>query len=970
MKLDLRDGRHRATTVLFGVGLLIATAASAGGAGTIGCQDGDPAVPVDQFRTISGQGTIELWPENLRPADPIGLPLPSERDSTSYNGFQRPGEAGGLEFFYDLDVLENSAGSYLFMAYNSGFQIWNIAGAFGAAPQLLSQRDGWAGDFHDFEPTTTEFYFLIWDISAIDPVASNATLVALAGDSSSVGLTIWDAANKLSPFQLYQDTSRTGIQVATANISGRTYAFVGSTNGIHVYDMTRAREVGPCYENSASATNLCGGNSNPVWRGRLEPWPWGRARYLDVMQTATETYLVVSDAFVSNSLGVEIRRMTNASSLPPTSTGVVEGLSTLTFGVDLFEYSGRYYVGTTDLSEVSVYDVSPCITSSAGCNFNNVKGSFDTVQSDFSYVQYSESNGRPFLYKSFHTLCSRPSTTSEGRPEFLLDLSGLATGGAIVDVIGESYQDPNHSSPQRVIDYWSSYYDQSTDGFSTFAPHGGMFHKQYFYRGAQTLFDVHEFLGDVPVTAQVNTTSSGRWLSTVGQLEWVELDGVCSEGVGTGWSWSAANAPGTPVADPAPVIQNLGGGAGQVRGDLCAVDLYPVSSCIDRTIEVDLDVTCDGTPVSAETIEVTLSDPRPFFEAVEIVEIPNVVGPPPEYPVCQILNFRALNGEINEIEGKALTSFNWDITPLGGGDTLSCNAATAGTGLACDETSLEWDTQEVDVGNPNLIFTDGFESGNTSAWGGEASEGGTLGVVFDVTLTATNEHGSLQHVAQLAITPLETLAFTGNGFEYPATPPGDGVYDFVATAESATTYRWEFEQSAGVAGDPGCQFVTPCEIRTTNAPTLQYQWPQENITGDDYEVWLEISNCDSSAIPLSVMRTVPNVTVINASAPEIDHFRVVTVGTDCTCLAGTCICPLGSTDFTVDVTGECDTLNITWGDGGVSNGLACDDPLYTHTYNSTGTFDLEAEACLGSLCETQFNLTNISPALPVPLVIE
>lgn len=977
MKPDVwKDGHVKVIAVLLGISLLSPTIAIAGGAGTTACQDGEPAIPIDQFRTISGQGTFEMWPPNFKPADPLGQPLPSDRDSTGYNGFQRPGRAGGLEFFYDLDIVEDSSGTHLYMAYNSGFQIWNIGGGFADAPLQLSSRDGWANEFHDFEDPVTEFYFLIWDIAAINPPTNNQTLVALAADASTVGFTIWSAASKTNPSQLYQDTSKTGIQVAAANIGGRSYAFLGGSNGIHVYDMTRAREIGPCFESTAGAANLCGGNSNPVWRGRLEPWPWNRARYLDVLSTTIagepRHFLAVSDGFISTPLEVEIREITNASSLPPASVAIRNGLDTLSFGVDLFETGGKYYLGVADSSDLAMYEVTNCFVSTTGCNLNNPQASFPTSTSSFSYVQYSESNGRPFLYKGFHNLCSSPPSTGASPQEYLLDLSELATGGPVVNIIGDNYLDPNHSSPQRRIDYWSSYYDRSTDGFSTFAPHGGRFHEQYFYRGTQTAFDIHEFTGDIPVTASIQATTNDRWLSSSdNQPEWVNLSGSCSVGAGTGWSWSATNAPGTPAGDPNPVVDPLSGNLARVRRNLCAADNYPTSICPSETVNAEADVTCDGTPVMSNELALTLADPRPFFTSLDIVENPANPGPPPEYPVCTVLNFRALNGGVNDIGGKALTSFGWTITPVGGGDPLTCGVAGAGTGLNCNESQLAWDTQGIELVDPNLIFTDGFESGDTTSWSiDEASEGATVGATFDVVLTAANEHGSIQRTTQLAITPLEDLAFTGQGFTIPVTPPADGVYNFNATAVSATLFRWEFQQDASLPGDPGCTLVTPCEIRTTTSPSIQYQWPAGNTNGANYDVALEISNCDTAVAPISVTRTVTNVTVVSDMPPEITAFRVVTVGTDCACFAGQCICPPGVAQFTVDIDGKCDDLSITWGDGNTSNGLSCTSPTYSHNYVNEGTYDLEAEACLGAQCDTQFNLTNISPAIPIPLIVE
>ncbi len=507
------------------LGGLLASSPASGNTANVSCQTGNPARPVERFRTVPGQGTFDLWPASLQPADPIDQPLARERDSTLYNGHQRPGpdsrdvDRDGyldhLEFYWALDIVEDPTGTYLYMAYNSGFQVWDLSGPFAAAPRLLSQRDGWRGDFHRFEPPLTEYYFKIWDIAAIDPPgAPGETFVALPGQPS-VGPTIWDVSRKSEPVQLYQDLGKISLQVAAANVGGRSYALHATTSGIEVYDMTRAREVGPCFENTATAVNRCGGNADPVWRGRLGPWPWGRAQFVDVLEVEvagrTRHFVAVSDEFIFKPLGVEIREITEAGGLPPASVAVVDGLSPLTSGVDLFTIPGRtggrdrHYLAAVNRSALEIYDVTACLAPASApgdrCALDaahRVYGEPLGYLPSSAYLQFSESHGRPFLYQGFHSLCSRPPKVGEGNIEHLLDLSGLATGGPVVDVRGEAYLDPSHASPRRRIDYWSSYYDQSTGGFSTFAPHEGRFHGAYFYRAAQTVFDVHRWIEPEP----------------------------------------------------------------------------------------------------------------------------------------------------------------------------------------------------------------------------------------------------------------------------------------------------------------------------------------------------------------------------------------------------------------------------------------------------------------------------------------
>lgn len=951
--------------------------------GTQGCLDGCPAKPVPRTRSVPGAGNVTLWPSSLRPVDPPGQALPSSRDSTQYNGFQLPG-APNLELFYDLDVVRSTQGTHLFMSYNAGFQIWDIGGNRAGKPAKMSQRDGWRGDFHHFQSHPTEFYFLIWDVAAIDPPnAAGSTLVSVAGESP-VGLTIWDATNKRSPRQLYQDTGKTGVQVAVANIGGRSYAFFGTSGGIEVYDMTRARAVGRCFENTNTATSLCGGAADPVWRGRLGPWPHGRARYLDVLTTTaggrTRHFVAASDGIISSNFGAEIREITDVLALPPRSESKIQGLSKLVFGVELFDYRSRHYFAAVNTNDVQVYDVTSCLNQGTGCSFSSPKVNLPTTLESAAYLQYSESNGRPFLYKGFHSLCSSPPLAGAPPKEYLLDLSGLATGDPVVDVRGGSYADP---ATGRRVDYWSSYYDQTQDGFSIYAPHGGRFEGEYFYRGAQSIFDVHRWTGGGATgggggttgTVTIRATSPDRWLSTPGRREWVALAGTCSTGAASAWQWSAANA-GAPAADPAAVVEAQQPGAGRVRGDLCAGDRYPVAVCRPRTVTASARARCGAGEAASNPLNLTLADPRPFFDGIRVEETTRPGG-------CQILDFEARQGNRASIGGKGLSRFEWRLVPESGDGTLSCRAGAAGEGLKCTETSLTWDTRHVDFGNT----------------GSRRSRRKT----YNVELAVANEHGELARQKRVRVDAPAAVRFRPGRqiVVQPDTPPADGKYRFVARAQGASSFRWEFEQKAGRPGDRDCRRVQPCQVRTSTRRSIRYQWPAGNENGAAYRVGVELVGCSEAGNPVRAVHTVQNVVVPGSGgggtggggggsggggsggggggtggggggggtggAPDVRGFELVLDGDACRCRGARCGCQVGPVAVSVDVAGACDRLAIDWGDGQRSNGLRCDAESYTHTYTRPGTYTVKAEACAGNACDTQVNLTHLDH--PIPLTI-
>ncbi len=647
------------TSILLGFLILVPATELAAAPGTIQCLDGSPATPVPEF----GPGSERLWPDGFQPAQPPGQPLPTIRDSTQWNGFSRPDASSGLEFFNAVDILEDGSRDYLYMVYNSGFQIWDITGSFAANPDRVSFRDGFQGAFFEFQSTPTEFYFLLWDIDAIDPPGNPGdTLVAVAA-SEPVGFSIWDATEKSSPDQLYQDTGMGSHQTSAVNINGRSYAFVGSADGIHVYDLMRAREVGTCVDDTSAPGSLCGG-SNPIYRGRLDPWPWGRVQYLDVLAVptsgGTKYYVASSDEFLFNDLGVEIREIINPASA--TSSAVLEGLNTLSHGVDLFEHDDRYYLATINFDHIEVYDLTSCLQNSTSCNFNSRKLRQETLFAEsFAYVQVSKSGGRPFLYQGYHTLCSEPPSTSEPSFEYLLDLSDIASG-QVEDIRGDSYLDPNHSSPQRRIDYWSSYYDQSTGGFTVFAGRHGMFHGDYFYRAALSMFDVHEVTSVTP-TLTINGPAEGF----LGDPQAFQANaGGCSPSATYNWNAS---------------------GGGQVQGTGANVNItWPQGAGAgNKTVTV----TNSGCSGAQGTATILMQDGAAMVDGVSIT---------PAAPlVCQTVTAGAVGAD-----GRPPLTFAWEIRDGIGSVVASQSGPSDNIVWATDASTPPGNyTAEVTVSNPD-----------------------------------------------------------------------------------------------------------------------------------------------------------------------------------------------------------------------------------------------------------------------------
>ena len=110
--------------------------------------------------------------------------MPPERDSTQWTSTTIPGAFWGHELFHGLEIL----GTKLYVAYNAGFQIWDIAGSNAEDPHRDINKDGWRGDFLDF-PATGENDLLAWKLySAIGGLGVSLDAAARDSDLTKVVL--------------------------------------------------------------------------------------------------------------------------------------------------------------------------------------------------------------------------------------------------------------------------------------------------------------------------------------------------------------------------------------------------------------------------------------------------------------------------------------------------------------------------------------------------------------------------------------------------------------------------------------------------------------------------------------------------------------------------------------------------------------------------------------------------------------
>ena len=472
-----------------------------------------PAAAQNCSESTPAKAVNSLFWGSLRPGDvSAGLPvqLPDDRDSTDYTGNNLPNQFRPL---YSSVEAENN---WVFTSYADGFRIWDVSGANAERPVQVSAGDIRSGagcqpsGFWVVTPGCSEIKQFFWDI---DTPPGRDDIFAMSG-VAGVGLSIIDATNKQMPSLYYQEVGKgstfQGTEVFVDTIGGRDYAFLaanaGATpdgivrSGLHLYDMTAARALGRCAENT-NETIQCPG----VYKGRIGAAV--AAVYVDGVTTSSGRHLlaVSSGGFEQGTKGIQIWDVTNPSSpVNLESSGSAGRLLTnqISFGVALWEQSSHQYLAVnTGPGGAQIYDITSCV-SAGGCSSlgspiwtgNWTQWGQAPLGADRYYVTFSRSNGKPMLYFASNDQCSG------GRQrEFLFDASSAS---APVEITPRT----TATVGGRTIDYWSWYYSGNSllgdpnlvPGFSRVTPYHGKFLGSVFYRVAQTIFDAHVWTNATP----------------------------------------------------------------------------------------------------------------------------------------------------------------------------------------------------------------------------------------------------------------------------------------------------------------------------------------------------------------------------------------------------------------------------------------------------------------------------------------
>lgn len=414
--------------------------------------------------------------------------LPAARDNTDFQEFQSPWNNTD-PLWYSLDV-ENG---WIFTALHQGLEIWDARGPKAAAPIRAnsigqSKFPIWTTSPHELYP-----------VRDVDAPPGNDRVVAVAIRTGG-GLAVFDTSTPGFPRSVYGDGGKNGSEVYAGRIAGSDYAFLASLDGFGLlsYNLTAAAALSsPCVD-ATPVQQACG-----VYVGRLGSS--SSFKHVDGAGDLTGNRHWIVASHGSTNKGFEIWEVSH----PHSPQLLLRDLTdTEVLGVALWRAGSEYFLGLRARVGGStfprIYDVS-CIAS-GGCGPLG-QPIWSTVlpagASEF-FVTYSESDNRRFLYFGSVDRCFLGL-----QREWLFDVTNPEQTFDVTP--------PSQIYQGQLTGYWGWYYRRNPTGFNRIAPRVGKFAGPYFYRAAESIFDIHR-LTDAPGDLFIDGFESGSlsaWSATV-----------------------------------------------------------------------------------------------------------------------------------------------------------------------------------------------------------------------------------------------------------------------------------------------------------------------------------------------------------------------------------------------------------------------------------------------------------------------
>jgi PKD repeat protein len=506
------DRAQRRFPVLICLALAVAAAAAAmgpepvaaqtcdrTGCGWISC--GTPASPVPSTN----------WSSSLQPAE---ASIPPSRDVTAFNEYT--GQYSQNPYFQAVDIQNGWA----FTAMDYGVKVWDIRSS--PVPSSPTSYFSLGQFLNGGDPNENKT-----PIQDISLPTGNDSLGVVVGQGK-IGTAIIDFSNKSMPSPLYQSYNVEATAVYAASIGGTNYAFVASNQqpgALMLYNMDAARRSPGCSEGTP------GGSCPGVYLGTIGS---RGPSYV----AGVDNYVVAS---TGASAGFDLWDVTNPTSAALKVTGLTDRS---VFGVAMWKDGATDYLaavtGPNFASPASLpYQLQ--IFSVAGGNLTPVSSTVIdvTVATTQAYfLTFSRSGGSSFLYIGSDQVCGVPTT----QREFLFDVSNPAA--------------PHDITPAPVggTGYWGWYYRANGTGFNFIMPRKGKFNGQYFYRAAQSLFDVHQHVGQAIPSADFTWSPNPAYQGSAVQFTDLTI------GQPTSWSWTFQNgSPSTaPTQNPSVTFSQVG----------------------------------------------------------------------------------------------------------------------------------------------------------------------------------------------------------------------------------------------------------------------------------------------------------------------------------------------------------------------------------------------------------------------------